>query len=36
MASTVAIFLCLIFGAVENPKKPFPDLGPLQLRDLGW
>ena len=35
-ASTKAIFWCLIFEAVENPKKPFPDLGPLQSADLGW
>ena len=26
----------LICGATESPKKPFPDLGPLQLVDLGW
>ena len=36
MSSTVAILGCLNFGAHENPKKPFPDLGPLQSVDLGW
>ena len=31
-----AVLRRLIFGATKSPKKPFPDLGPLQLVDLGW